>query len=158
MSFWYKTVENCQCHPNCSCQAERQGPWTSCYLGHFFVSHPWFDAPTIRDIDLDFFCYFCRAMVRLLTFTNSAVNMFVYTLQLPEFRQAFMHTFRTWRRERQRSQASLWICLTSLIQPQAAGRLLKQRIYYCSLQKSCNHLLHDSRQCARHALCIFDYF
>ncbi len=30
MSFWYKSAENCQCHPNCSCQAERQGPWTSC--------------------------------------------------------------------------------------------------------------------------------
>ncbi len=30
MSFWYKSAENSQCHPNCSCQAERQGPWTSC--------------------------------------------------------------------------------------------------------------------------------
>ncbi len=29
MSFWYKSAENCHCHPNCSCQAERQGPWTS---------------------------------------------------------------------------------------------------------------------------------
>ncbi len=32
MSFWYKSAENCQCHPNCSCQAERQGLWTSCFL------------------------------------------------------------------------------------------------------------------------------
>ncbi len=32
MSFWYKSAEkNCQCHPNCSCQAERQDPWTSCW-------------------------------------------------------------------------------------------------------------------------------
>ncbi len=30
MSFWYKSAENRHCHPNCSCQAECQGPWTSC--------------------------------------------------------------------------------------------------------------------------------
>ncbi len=33
MSFWYKSAEDCQCHPSCSCQAERQGPWTSCLEG-----------------------------------------------------------------------------------------------------------------------------
>ncbi len=32
MSFWYKSAENCQCHINCSCQAERQGPSSSCLL------------------------------------------------------------------------------------------------------------------------------
>ena len=36
MSFWYKSAKNCQCHPNCSCQAERQGPWTSCFFLCFF--------------------------------------------------------------------------------------------------------------------------
>ncbi len=27
----YKCAENCQCHIYCSCQAERQGLWTSCF-------------------------------------------------------------------------------------------------------------------------------
>ena len=27
----YKSAENCRCHINCSYQAERQGPWTSCF-------------------------------------------------------------------------------------------------------------------------------
>ncbi len=28
--FCYKPAEQCQCHTNCNCQAERQSPWTSC--------------------------------------------------------------------------------------------------------------------------------
>ena len=28
-------LENWQCHANCSCQAERQGPWTSCFKQQF---------------------------------------------------------------------------------------------------------------------------
>ena len=31
MRFWYKSAENYQCHPKCSCEAERQGPWSSCF-------------------------------------------------------------------------------------------------------------------------------
>ncbi len=31
MSFWYKCTEICQ-YSNCSCQVERQGPWTSCFI------------------------------------------------------------------------------------------------------------------------------
>ena len=32
MSFWYKSADNYQYHTNCSCQAERQVQWTSCFF------------------------------------------------------------------------------------------------------------------------------